>query len=325
MSTATCAKTCDCNYTIANTGIGCNPIMKVEKKPWIMNKTKADGTLNYIDLSITLDDTYFSGLINNVDPLARLYPLPEIKNITDARDKPVVYAWKDSTEVFVRDGIRKYDAMFPPDVAGPQFTGILETLRCAKPCKFSVDADGTIWGRLSDDGTKLYPVEMDGQSVAAIFTKPTDTEPQMLGFSFNYHPSEKDCQLRGIAQSELSGSINPLDYVGLMDVFVKVISCTVTKLVVKLYNSFGTPLNPETVKGLLVGAFALSKVASPYTATPTAVALTGTGAAFSETSGTYSLTYKTADDPSVTDHLALTPTKLGYDFKAVVATTIVVS
>lgn len=316
-----CKKVCDCNLTIDNTGIGCTPLMKVEKRPWIVNKTKSDGTLCFIDLTDTFDDAYFTDWINEADPLDRLYPLPEVKDITDQREAPVTFSWKDGTQVFVRDGVRKFQGMFPPDSASPQLTGILEGQRCAKPCKFSVDADGTIWGRISEDGTKLYPIEMDAQSVAAIFTKPTDTEPQMLGWTFNYAPAEKDCNLRGIPTTELDdASINPLDYNGLMDVYAKVIACTTTKLTVKLYNIFGTAINPQTIQNLLVANFALYNVTDS-----SAIALTGTGAAFAETTGTYELTYATANAPTSADVLRLTPTKDGYDFAPVVATSIVVS
>lgn len=316
-----CAKVCDCNYTVDNTGIGCNPIMKVEKRAWIMNEVDSTGALNYIDLAVTLNDAYFVALINNADPLKRIFPLPEVKDISDLRGEPIVHEWKDGTQVYVRDGVRKYTGMFPPDSASPQLTGILEGQRCAKPAKFTIDADGTIWGRISDDGTKLYPVKMDANSVSAVFIKPTDTEPQMLGWSFNFHPSEKDCKLRGIPIDELSGGINPLYYDGLVDVFAKVISCTTTKLTVKLYNMFGTPINPETIKGLLVSNFALYNVT-----TSTTIALTGTGSLFTESpSGTYELKYATASVPVSTNVLRLTPTKNGYDFKAVVTTSIIVS
>lgn len=322
---STCARVCDCNVTLANTGVGCTPLMKVVKRPWIMPVRDSLGALNYIDLAGTLDNTYFAGLINQADSSKRLYPLPEIKNITDARDKPTTFTWKDGTEVFIRTGVRKFEGMFPPDSASPQLNGTIETFKCGNPGFFGVDADGTIWGKISSDGTKLYPVIMDAQSIAATFTKPTDTEPQMMGLTFNFHPTETDCQLRGLVVTELVGGIDPLSYDGLVNVYAKVISCTITKLVIKLYDDFGTALNPRTVKNLVVGDFSLTKVASPYTATPSAVLLTGTGAAFSESSGTYSITYKTSDDPSVTDHLALTPTKAGFDFTSVKNTVIVVA
>src|ERR1035437_8333876 len=185
MATATfptivCANTCDCNAILMNTKTGCITTKAVEKRTWIVNEVGSAGTKNYIDLTATLDDTYFSGKVNNANPLDRFYPLPEIKNVIDAREKPVLYTWKDGTEVFVRDGVRKFDGMFPPEVASPQLLGILEGQRCAVPCKFTIDANGTIWGKISADGTKLYPVKMDPQSIAPIFINPTDTEPTML-------------------------------------------------------------------------------------------------------------------------------------------------
>lgn len=317
----TCANVCDCNLTVQNTGVGCTPIMKVVKRPWLWNKYDSSGALNYIDLTDTLDDAYWQALINNADPLARLTPLPEIKNITDVREKPLTYAWKDSSEVFVRDGIRKFEGMFPPDSSSPQLVGILESARCANPAFLGVDEDGTVWGKISADGTKIYPIEIDPKSIAAIFVKQTDTEPQMAAWSFNFHPSEKDCAIRGIAQSEMEDDVDTLSYNGLLNVYAKVISCSTTKLVVKLYTQFGSVLNPLTVKNLLVANFSLYNVT-----TSSAILLTGTGSAFAESpEGTYSLTYKTADDPASTNVLRLTPTKDGFDFTAVVATSIVVA
>jgi hypothetical protein len=316
-----CAKVCDCNFSIGNTGTGCVTPMAVEKRAWVVNRFKADGTLNYIDLTATLDDNYFLDLINEADPLARFYPLPEIKNITDVRDKPLMFTWKDGTERFVRDGVRKYEGMFPPESASPQLIGILEGQRCTDPCKFSIDANGTIWGRISADGTKLYPIRMDAQSIAALWVKTTDTEPEMVGYSFNYHPSEKDCQVRGLEAGELVGGINPLDYDGLLDVFVQVVSCTTTALKVKLYTIFGQILSALTVKAMIVGEFDLFNVTDNST-----ISLVGTGSDFEEDpAGTYEFTYTTADQPVSTDVLKLTPTKNGYDFAAVVATSIVVS
>ncbi len=314
-----CANVCDCNITVANLGVACTPNMKVIKRPWIVNEHDAAGDLNYIDLTSDLDDDYFQELINAADPLARWCPLPEVKNIADNRDKPVVYAFKDGDERFVRDGVRKFEGTFPPESASPQLTGKIEAWRCAQPCFMGVDADGTFWGKISADGTKLYPVKMAAGSIAPIFTKPTDTEPQMLGISFNFHTSEKDCVLRGLPADELDG-VNPLDYDGLLDVYLKVISCDTTKLVAKLYTEFGTTLNPLTDKGLVVGDFAL------YNKTDdSAIALTGAGADFSESLGIYTLTFATDDQPTAADILRLTPTKNGRDYTAVVATDIVVS
>ena len=315
-----CAKTCACNEVMINTKTGCVSSRAVEKRAWVMNRTKSDGTLNYIDLTSALDDAYFSGLMNETDEQARIFPLPEIKNIEDVRDKSVMETAKDGTLFKVRDGIRKFDGSFFPPFSSPQLVAILQSQRCASPCKFSVDANGTIWGRISEDGTKLYPRRMDAGSIDIIYVNPTDTEVEKVDYSFNLHPSERDCEVRGLQASELDGDIDPLDYDGLMDVYLKVVSCTTTKLVFELYDGFGKITDAEKVTGFLVADFALYNVTDS-----SAIALTGTGAAFAEApDGTYSATYATANQPTSADHLRLTPTKLGFDCTAVPLVSIVV-
>jgi hypothetical protein len=253
--------------------------------------------------------------------LQRLFPLPECKDINDVRDKSVMVDAKDGTQFKVRDGIRKYDGVFYPPFSSPQMVAILQAQRCADPCKFSVDANGTIWGRISNDGTKLYPMRMDAGSIDVIYQLPTDSDIEKVNYSFNLHPTERDCIMRGLQASELTGDISPLDYDGLMDVFMKVISCSTTKLVVQLFDGYGKVLTPEAVTGFLVSNFALRNVT-----TSSAIGLTGTGAAFAEApAGTYSFTFATANDPASTNHLTLTPTKTGFDCTAVAATTIIVS
>ncbi len=316
-----CAKTCACNQEMINTKTGCVSSRRVEKRAWVMNRTKADGTLNYIDLEETLDDAYFTALLNNADKLERLYPLPEAKDINDVRDKSVMVDAKDGTQFKVRDGIRKFEGVFYPPFSSPQMVSILQSQRCASPCKFSIDANGTIWGRISEDGTKLYPMRMDAGSVDVIYQLPTDSDIEKVNYSFNLHPSERDCTMRGLEASELSGDIDPLDYDGLMDVFMKVVSCDATKLVVELYDGYGKITNPEAVTGFLVTDFTLYNVTQD-----SAIALSGTGAAFAEApNGTYSLTYATVDVPTLADVLKLTPSKDGFDCTAAEAVSIVVA
>ena len=309
-----CAQVCDCNMTLVNTGVGCTPIKKVEKITWLMNQFNSAGALNYIDLTITLSDSYFQALLNNVDPLARLYPLPPMVDIVDEREKPITYAYKDGTKRFVRNGVRSFAGMFPPESASPQLVGILEGGRCANLCKFAIDAQGTIWGRISDDGTKLYPVKLVAGSVAALWTNETDSTPQMIGYSFDYHPSEQDCQLRGLQQNQLVGDIYPQNYTGLIEVYAKLISAShaAGTVVVKLYDSFGSILSPETVKGLLAANFTLYDNTASSAVTFTVV---------ESPQGTYTFTI-TGTVPASGHTLTLTPNKNGFDFTNVVATSL---
>lgn len=307
-----CAKTCACNEQMVNTKTGCVSSRAVEKQAWIMNRTKADGTLNYIDLTGALDNSYFSALINNVDPLKRIFPLPEIKNIVDVRDKSVMESAKDGTLFKVRDGIRKFDGSYFPPFSSPQMVAILQAQRCASPCKFSIDANGTIWGRLSEDGTKLYPMRMDAGSIDVIYVKPTDSEVEKVDYSFNLHPSERDCTVRGLQTSELTGDIDPLEYEGLMDVNIKLISCSAggSSLVVELFDNYGKTTSPEPITGLLIADFTATQSTSttPFTTTG-ALALTSV---IEGPAGTY--TFATTAPPTVSHALHLIGSKTGYDF-----------
>src|ERR1035437_1598372 len=312
-----CTATCACNEKMINTKTGCVTSRAVEKQPWIVNRTKADGTRNYIDLTTTLNDAYFSGLMNKVDPLERVFALPEIKNITDAREKSVMEAAKDGTMYKVRDGVRKFDGAFFPPFASPQLVSILQSQQCASPCKYSVDANGTIWGVISADGTKLYPMRMDAGSIDAVYVNPTDGEVEKVNYSFNLHPSEKDAQVRGLKCSDLIGDINPLDYTGLMDVTMTVVSISTLQLVVKLKDSFGSALTPEVVKGFLVTDFTMTESASPYSVW-TAFAITGAGSSFAESpDGTYTFIFPTGTPATTTHHMKLIPVKTGFDCSTV--------
>lgn len=321
MTLKSCVITCACNQAMINSKTGCLSSRVVEKQAIVVNRTDSTGALNYIDLTLTLDDAYFIAKANEVDNNARWFFLPECKNITDVRDKSVMEAAKDGTMYKVRDGIRKFDGQYFPPFASPQLVGILSSQRCAAPCKFSIDANGTIWGRISEDGTKLYPMRMDAGSIDVIYVNPNDTEVEKVNYSYNLHPSEKDCEVRGIMASELTGGINPLDYTGLMDVSMIVVACNTTDFTFKLIDNFGTPLNPEAVVAFLAGDFALYNVT-----TSSAIPLTGSGFAFVESpAGTYKITYPTAHQPSSTDHLRLTPNKSGFDCTTIPSISIIVT
>jgi hypothetical protein len=51
---------CKCNVGLSNTGTECTPLMAVARQYVIVPKFKADGTLNKIDLTATLDSAYWT-------------------------------------------------------------------------------------------------------------------------------------------------------------------------------------------------------------------------------------------------------------------------
>ena len=246
-----CQTVCSCNGYPGNTAVGCIQDMGVGLRPWITQMNGADGTPNYIDLTTPLTDTLIKGFINNTDPTKRFYPYPEIKDIEDVRDKVVTEAAKDQVEYFVRYGLRKFTGTYFSDYACPALDGLINNLRCSNTLgAFWVDLNGTIWGNLSSDGTKLYPVRIDPQSVSSTFVKPTNTTVTKLIWMFNYHPTQKDCTLAGLPTTSMASGVDPLSYNGLFNIFLIAVSAVHTDtIVVKLNDGWGNITAPEHVTG----------------------------------------------------------------------------
>ncbi len=66
-----CAKVCSCSFGLANTGWDCDPVIGVPQKFLFMPYFDSTGTQNYIDLSATLNQAYFTGKVNEADTSQR--------------------------------------------------------------------------------------------------------------------------------------------------------------------------------------------------------------------------------------------------------------
>lgn len=320
-----CAKLCDCNDPSINTGIAkCNPIDAPGLKYMFVPLEATDGTKNYIDLTATLNAAYFSAKINHADKTKRFYTMPEVVEMTGGREAPKTKEYTNGSTEFVRRGVRKSKGLFSSETSSPQLSGIIEGLRCNDWGVYEILTDGTIRGKIVDDNTKLYPRRIDAKSVHAIYAETDNDNPTTTEINFNYHVSEDDSCVRFLLKSELSSGVDPRDFSGLLDIYLTVVSCSTTTLVVKLFTEFGTPMKPITDKGLLAADMALYNVTDSA-----AIPLSGSGFAFAEgtgsSQGTYTITYPSANQPGSADVLRLTPTKTGRDYTQVIATSIVVS
>lgn len=253
-----CQTVCSCNGYPGNTAVGCIQEMGVGLRPWIVQMIGSDGTANYIDLTTPLTDTLIKGFTNNTDQTKRFFPYPEIKDIDDVRDKVVTDPAKDQTEYFVRYGLRKFTGTYFSDYACPALDGLINNLRCNKTLgAFWVDTNGTIWGNLSSDGTKLYPIKIDPKSVSSTFVKPTNTTVTKLTWMFNYHPTVTDCTLAGLPVTSMAAGVNPLYYDGLFNVYLVAKSAIhgTSTLIVDLNDGWGNITDPEPVTGLVAADF----------------------------------------------------------------------
>jgi hypothetical protein len=250
-----CIPVCNCNASLGNTGYDCLTLMDVAQKLIFIPTYTSTGTLNYMDLTVTLDQAYFSARINDTDTSKRWYVTPDLNNVNDKRADAVTEKMSDDTEEYIRDGVGTFEGVFLKSKGSPKMKKSMDTLRCNAVSVLVIDKVGNIIGRPSSDSTKLYPVRIDEGSVNAILMKASDSTVPKLGIKFNWHTSENDACLGLISANDLASDATPLTWKGLLDVKVKFSAISTAGVTATLYTDFGTVLAPTTVKGAVIAEF----------------------------------------------------------------------
>lgn len=306
-------KVCDCNNTLENQGTGCTPLFHVISKLIAVPTFDSTGARNGIDLTDTLNEAYFTALINESDASKRWYPLPEMKNVSSPRADATVTEWEDGTTEFVRQGAKTFTGVIPSNNANPMVLGQIESLRCGDVSVYVIDNKGSLRGSISSDGGTLYPIRLDSPSISANLQDASGTANQKMDIKFSFHPDEQDADLRMITADELGGSYL-LATKGLINVTMVISSISTTGATVKMKTPFGTQLNPVLKKGLVTADFissvggATSKVRNVTDGADVAVTVTEDA-----TGGTYTLAW-TAQ--TVADVIHVLAKANGYSFKA---------
>lgn len=308
--------TCDCTSVYKNSG---QPTCKgtnlaVPRKPIMVPKYKADGTLNKITLPATLNQAYFTTLVNNVDRTQRWYPLPQFVNAEISKAESVYETFNDGSKIFVNEGVRSFTAKFPN--MQPQYISVLKSGNCNEMAVYFVDKNGSLQGLSNGTENELYPFDLNANTFNAILNWATDTTATSVDFSFEFNTDMKDEDIRIIPASEMV-SVNLLNLEGLYDAKKTVVSTGQTSTVFKLYAESLNQAKKVAITGLVVGDFSVFNVTDSAAVT--------TGLTLTETVGTpgeYTLTYASQD---VADVLRITPTKAGIDFTDVIAVTQIVA
>lgn len=303
-------KACTCTSGLSNTGTACSPLMAVQKKLIVVPYFKSDGTQNSILFSATLNDAYFSALINQSDPSQRWYPLPEMKNINDDRAEPIMETFEDQSMVQVQEGVRKFDGLLIQQA--PYLLNAIKTMKCIDIGIYVVDKDGNLIGSLGNnqvdcDPTFLYPIRIDQNSLYGLLEKTTDKKTTKIKMGFQFHVDEDDANLRLITAAELNSNVAILS--GLLNVCSDNFNMSHTSFSTTLkIEGYGTPINPILQKGLLITDFALQNLSSNSPVTITS--------STESPVGTYNLTFSHQATGNI---LQVTPTKTGRDFTDVIA------
>lgn len=317
-----CVSVCDCNFSMSNTGTDCQTAMEVTKKLILVPIYDSTGARNYVDLTTTLNTAYFTAFRDQADTSKRWYPIPELKDVKDARDTPIVQQFADGTSLYVREGARKFEGMIVGKQASPQLKGKIESARCGPMGVYLIDRNGSLIGIVSEDKTKLYPIRLDSDSITAQWATATDTTVQAINLVFNFHPDENDACLGMVLKSEMDDA-DLLMLRGLINVYVTISGISQTGATAAFYNEFGTPINPKAVTGLETTDFESTVTGDPSKIRNTTdgadIAITATESTV--TPGTYTLAWASQ---TVSDVLHLGLNKSGFDFTNVNGTVITI-
>jgi hypothetical protein len=251
---------CSCDVSLQNTGSpSCAPIMGVAANFILVPLIANDGTFNKIDPTATLNDAYFTALINEADDSKRWYPTGKLKNVTTDRADPILETFEDGSSVFIRDGIRNFTAMI---IKGSfELAKQFNANRCSTFGIFIVDLDGNILGTTKSSDNYLYPIAVDA---ATFYAKPvftTDTTIQKIMLQGQWDVLQKDDDLRMISASSISAA-NIVNLKGLMNVYTTIVSTSTTTMVLDLYAKVGNIVTNYPIEGLVTADFVSSDTGS---------------------------------------------------------------
>ena len=301
---------CKCDVGLGNTGTpNCAPIASVIKKVILVPTYKADGTRNYIDLSVTLDEAYLTTALNAVAD-ERWFPLPTLENVTSERAESSFETAPSGRRAFIKQGTRTLTGEIWD--AYPQLLGKIKASRCVDVSAYIVDYDGNLLGISNITENRLYPIKLDKQSVDANLIFATDSTKQKLSFTFAWDDSEKDEEVYMIVDGE-DFTFDALAAKGLLDIYVTYSGITTTGFVAALYTQYGSRKTLSVDSGLLIGDFSLYNNTTSSSITITSVT--------ESPDGTYTFVIPIQTSADV---LTLTPSKNGRDYTEVVAVDITI-
>ena len=239
-----------------------------------------DGSKNKIDLSVALDQTAITALINQADASKRWYPTPNFKTVTQEREDPISEDFTDGSQAFVRDGVKTFNG-FITNGASPQLVGVLKDDRCTNFGVYIVDDLDNLIGRDIGDGY-LYPIPVDNGSYNPQYIEPTDTTVAKVNLTFNFSTLFQDENIGFIAADAIGASL--LSENGLLDVvFSNASASSTTEASVEIAYIYGPSNSKLPVTGLLPAEIVL------YNTTTDSSVVTATAPEGPD--GTYSITF----------------------------------
>lgn len=259
-------KGCNCSSGLGNTGVAnCVPLQSVTSKLVLVPLKKADGTLNYIDMTqpfISWDGTAYADaqlLCELSDTNSRWFPLPNFENVEMPKEDSLFEEASSGRKVFLRSGKRGFMGELWADDSSPALLKEIQNARCVDFGVYIVDVNGSLVGLRSEDATKLYPIKVDNASWDAQMVFATDTTTQKIKVSFDFDRNIDEGLLYMITDEENTGT-SFLSLEGLQTVNASIGTLVAgTSITVAVVGNFGTVYNPQLITGLALGDFTATK------------------------------------------------------------------
>jgi hypothetical protein len=297
-------RVCDCNVSFANTGVGtCKNLMAAARKFIFVPTYDSTGARNKIAAGDTLNAAYFTALVNQADATKRWYPTSLVENVEDLRAEAIFETLASGEKIFIQDGPRTVKTFIKKE--SNTLIGKLLAFQCKDFSAYEVDKNRSLIG--SYDGTDLYPIQIENETLSVMLIKATDTTAQKIALSFEFSSEERDEDLRIITETE--AGTNLLNLSGLLDVNCATSSPSVTGFVAVLTTDYGTFKSPISVVGWVKADFTLYNTTQSSPITITSVT--------ENPDGTYTFVFPTQAQYDV---LTLTASKSGYEFPSTTVT-----
>jgi hypothetical protein len=259
---------CLCTAQKGNTGIPSpKRVQKTAFRHILVPFNGSDGQRNCIDLSSDFTNgvipaAFFEGKFNEADQDDRWYPLPELKNTEPDKTETRTQTYNDGSSKIIGQGSRTFTAIIP-NLDNKYLSKVLSHA-CSKFGMFTIDECGSIWGDISEDGTKLYPAQVDEDTFNFVEVPPTDSQLQALMISWEYKRSVLDQNVDGIFNEFITENLLIID--GLLDIIgteVTTVPTTITTFTWDARQCYGSAQERNAVKGLQATDLELNNLTTP--------------------------------------------------------------
>lgn len=303
---------CNCNTGLGNTGVGgcvegCIEEIKDTIGLIMVNTLDSTGGKTKIDITDTIDEAFVTALINESEKKDRWFPLMNLENIATERPEAIFVTSNTGTQKRVKQSPRTFTAEIW--IGGIPLMNSIVGNRCADMSVYEIDSDGKLVGVSNGDGF-LYPFKVQSNTFDVRLAKNDGQNPEKLLLSFSYDKSVFDEKTAYLLTED---DIDLTTIKGLQDITSTVTNITTTSFKIKLTTPGGALNSRKVLNNLLQADFAL------YNVTDSSAVTISSFAESPESTYTLGFTAQTSADV-----IRVTPSKYGYDFSLVVASTVTI-